>query len=111
VDIFARQELYSHFVFFQGHPEYDALSLEREYLRDISRFLCGERDDYPGIPAGYFDIATEARLAQFRKRASAERNSALNAELPSLTLRPDITTATAATAIFKNWLGYLAETD
>src|SRR6185312_16103892 len=38
VDIFTKQ-LRSHFVFFQGHPEYDAMSLKREYRRDIGRFL------------------------------------------------------------------------
>jgi homoserine O-succinyltransferase len=58
VDIFGKQ-LGSQFVFFQGHPEYDALSLEREYLRDISRFLAGGRDSYPAFPAGYFDTETK----------------------------------------------------
>ena len=43
VDIFARR-MPSRFVFFQGHPEYDALSLQREYMRDIARFLAGQRD-------------------------------------------------------------------
>jgi homoserine O-succinyltransferase len=108
VDIFAK-ELRSQFVFFQGHPEYDALSLEREYLRDIARFLAGERDGYPAIPAGYFDAETEDRLAGFQKRAALERRPALSAELPDRTLRQDIAAGAAATGIFKNWLGYLAE--
>src|SRR5665647_754403 len=76
VDIFAKQ-LRSQFIFFQGHPEYDALSLEREYLRDISRFLAGERQTYPTLPAGYFDAETEERLASFERRASLERRPAL----------------------------------
>jgi homoserine O-succinyltransferase/O-acetyltransferase len=105
IDIFARQ-LRSHFIFFHGHPEYEALSLQREYLRDITRFLSGERDTYPAFPAGYFDIATEHRLTNFQKRASAERKLPLSAELPGLTLRPDMATA-AVTTIFRNWLGYL----
>jgi homoserine O-succinyltransferase/O-acetyltransferase len=108
VDIFAK-ELKSQFVFFQGHPEYDALSLEREYLRDISRYLAGERDSYPALPAGYFDAATEHKLVVFERRARVERRPALSAELPERTLRPDIATGTAATAIFRNWLGYLAQ--
>jgi homoserine O-succinyltransferase len=107
VDIFTKQ-LRSQFVFFQGHPEYDALSLEREYLRDISRFLAGERDAYPAFPAGYFDTETEEKLAGFAKRASVERRPALSAELPSRTLRQDIAAGAAATAIFGNWLGYLS---
>jgi homoserine O-succinyltransferase len=107
VDIFAKQ-LRSQFVFFQGHPEYDALSLEREYLRDISRFLAGERNAYPAFPAGYFDTETEDKLADFKQRASVERRPALSAELPSRTLRHDIAAEAAATAIFRNWLGYLS---
>jgi homoserine O-succinyltransferase/O-acetyltransferase len=108
VDIFAKQ-LRSHFIFFQGHPEYEVLSLQREYLRDISRFLAGERDTYPAVPAGYFDPETEDRLANFRKRAIAGRKPALSAELPILALRQDIAAGAAAAVIFRNWLGYLSD--
>ena len=108
VDIFAKQ-LRSHFIFFQGHPEYDPLSLQREYLRDITRYLSGERNSFPAFPAGYFDIATERRLASFEKRARIERKLPLSVELPHLTLRPDIAAGEAATAIFANWLGYLSD--
>jgi homoserine O-succinyltransferase len=108
VDIFAKQ-LGSQFVFFQGHPEYDALSLEREYLRDISRFLAGQRDTYPAFPVGYFDTETEQRLASFEQRAHLERRPGLSAELPDRTLRQDIAAGAAATAIFTNWLDYLSK--
>jgi len=108
VDIFAKQ-LGSQFIFFQGHPEYDALSLEREYLRDISRFLGGERDSYPAIPAGYYEPEAEERLAGFESRARVERRPGLSAELPGRTLRHDIATGAAATMIFRNWLGFLSE--
>ena len=43
------------FVFFQGHPEYEADSLLLEYRRDIRRFLDRERELYPSMPQGYFD--------------------------------------------------------
>jgi len=108
VDIFAKR-LQSEFIFFQGHPEYDALSIQREYMRDIARFLSGERDGYPSIPWCYFDPATEEVLTRFATRARNQRNPMLAAELPGLTLRSNIVAGTAATAIFKNWLGYLAE--
>ena len=108
VDIFVK-ELRSQFVFFQGHPEYDALSLEREYLRDISRYLAGERDGYPAVPAGYFDTETENRLARFAGRAVVERRPALSAELPDRTLRQDIAAGAAATGIFRNWLRFLSD--
>jgi homoserine O-succinyltransferase len=106
-DIFAKQ-FGSHFVFFQGHPEYEALSLEREYLRDISRFLAGERDTCPAVPAGYFDAETEERLADFARRARIERRPELSNELPDRTLRDNAAARELATAIFRNWLGFLA---
>jgi len=107
VDIFAKQ-LRSQFIFFQGHPEYDALSLQREYLRDITRFLAGQRDVYPAFPRNYFTSETEHRLTNFQKLARIERKLPLSAELPKLTLRPDIAAGAAASAIFGNWLDDLS---
>jgi len=106
VDSFAK-DFGSQFIFFQGHPEYEALSLEREYLRDISRFLAGERDSYPGLPVSYFDTETEQKLAAFAVRAQTERRPALSTELPDRTLRQDIATGAAATVMFRNWLDFL----
>jgi homoserine O-succinyltransferase len=107
VDIFARK-FDSQFIFFQGHPEYDALSLQREYMRDLARFLAGERDEYPAVPAGYFDPPTESRLASFRERALSARTPTLAAELPGLTLRSDVAAGLAAKIIFRNWIDFLA---
>jgi len=106
VDIFARS-MPSRFIFFQGHPEYDALSLQREYMRDIARFLAGQRDDYPRLPKSYFSAETEAVLNAFEARATAKRDPTLAAELPGLTLRPDLDSG-AAQILFKNWIGFLA---
>jgi homoserine O-succinyltransferase len=107
VDIFVRQYA-SRFVFFQGHPEYDALSLQREYLRDIGRYLAREREVYPAVPMSYFDAATEERLARFERLARHQRHPALTNEVPALSLRADIAAGTAAAALFRNWLQYLA---
>ncbi|HWC64208.1 MAG TPA: homoserine O-succinyltransferase, partial [Rhizomicrobium sp.] len=52
-------------VFLQGHPEYSAETLGREYLRDTGRFLRGERENPPAIPENYFDRATEMALEAF----------------------------------------------
>jgi homoserine O-succinyltransferase/O-acetyltransferase len=106
VDIFAKQ-YQSRFIFFQGHPEYDALSLQREYMRDMARFLSGERQNYPLIPENYFDAATESTLQAFEARARFCRDPTLAAELPGLTLRADLGVGTAATVLFRNWIGYL----
>jgi homoserine O-succinyltransferase/O-acetyltransferase len=110
IDIFTKRQR-SQFVFFQGHPEYDCLSLQREYLRDIGRFLAGDYDLYPNAPERYFDAATTVALENFRTRAFAERNPAFFGELPKLTLHPSVIAEpeVAATTIFRNWFGYLAE--
>ncbi|MGO3927644.1 homoserine O-succinyltransferase MetA [Rhodopseudomonas pseudopalustris] len=109
VDIFARQGR-SRFVFFQGHPEYDATSLQREYLRDIGRFLTGERHDYPEFPVDYFDADIEDALDAFRAEAEAARDPAIIARLPHLALRQGTAEGieTTANALFRNWLISLA---
>ncbi|MDF0521604.1 homoserine O-succinyltransferase [Bradyrhizobium yuanmingense] len=106
VDVFVRQYA-SRFVFFQGHPEYDALSLQREYLRDIGRYLARERETYPRVPVSYFDAATEEKLARFERKAAHQRHPALSNELPALKLRADIGAGDAAAVLFRNWLRYL----
>src|SRR5205823_3861572 len=47
VDSFVKKKKESLFVHFQGHPEYSARTLLKEYRRDIRRFLKMERETYP----------------------------------------------------------------
>jgi homoserine O-succinyltransferase len=81
VDMFARQGN-SLFLFFHGHPEYEARTLLGEYRRDVRRFLRGERATYPSIPRDYFDARATRRLAAFRLRAVADRREALIEAFP-----------------------------
>lgn len=108
VDIFAKQ-FASRFIFFQGRPEYDALTLQREYMRDVARFLGGEQNDYPRLPANYFEAATEDVLSRFEARARSLRDPTLAAELPGLALRPDMTAGAASSVLFRNWLSFLRQ--
>jgi homoserine O-succinyltransferase/O-acetyltransferase len=110
VDIFGKRQR-SQFFFFQGHPEYDCLSLQREYLRDVGRYLVGDQELYPNIPEGYFNTATILALEKFRACALAKRDPALIGNLPKLALLPNVTAKpdVAATTIFGNWLRYLAQ--
>lgn len=66
VDAFARDGK-SRQIFFQGHPEYGAETLGREYLRDVGRFLRGE-GARPAIPENYFDRVTENALQALAAR-------------------------------------------
>lgn len=38
----------------QGHPEYDTISLLKEYERELRRYESGERPDLPPYPEDYF---------------------------------------------------------
>ncbi|WP_051133953.1 homoserine O-succinyltransferase [Methylocystis sp. ATCC 49242] len=65
VDVFWRREP-SLFLFLQGHPEYDADTLLKEYRRDVLRFLSGRRDDYPCEPENFFAPETSEKLSALR---------------------------------------------
>ena len=110
VDMFAKQERCLH-VFLQGHPEYEADSLLREYRRDIDRYLRGERDDYPGVPQRYFSEEAAAWANSFRKRALADRDGKLIKAFPMRELGEGLQSRWrgAAAAIYQNWFGYLKE--
>jgi homoserine O-succinyltransferase/O-acetyltransferase len=68
-DMFVKQFENSQFVFFQGHPEYDADTLYGEYCRDIKRYLNGHRTTYPNKPEGYLDGDTIAAFAELQVKA------------------------------------------
>lgn len=53
------------FTLFQGHPEYHALTLLREYRRDVRRYLMGSQGSYPRVPAGYLAPEGEQALEVF----------------------------------------------
>lgn len=58
-------------VFFQGHPEYDTISLLKEYQREVRRFAAGARPDYPPFPENYIDSKHRAVLDEHRGRVVA----------------------------------------
>lgn len=101
-DLFVREGR-SRFVFLQGHPEYSADALGREYLRDVGRFLDG-KEPRPGIPENYFDRVTENALQALgaRDASIADYNEVVTAAVPlqswrSYTLR-----------LFANWIAGIA---
>lgn len=109
VDTFARQDG-SFFLFFQGHPEYEADSLLREYRRDVARFLAGERERYPVLPLGYFSDQAAASAAAFRARALADRGAALAAEFPTTALETGLQSPwrVAALGVYEKWCEFLS---
>lgn len=97
------------FVFFQGHPEYEADSLLLEYRRDIRRFLRRERDSYPAMPRGCFDDEAIAGLNALRERALSDRREAVLEDFSASKLAAHVrnTWRPAAVHLYRNWLLYL----
>lgn len=110
VDSFCKQGQ-SLFVFFQGHPEYEANTLLLEYRRDVQRYFRGDTPDYPSIPQGYFDAPTEAELVAIEQMALHDKSGPV-LDLVLMVLQKAAVTASwrpAATLIYRNWLQYLLE--
>lgn len=57
-------------VCFQGHPEYDTLSLYKEYKREALRHMNGDRKDFPPFPSRYLTAATQEFLKQHKPATS-----------------------------------------
>ncbi|MDD2759306.1 MAG: homoserine O-succinyltransferase [Methylomonas sp.] len=95
-------------VFFQGHPEYDDISLLKEYKREVLRFYHGERDDYPPYPEHYFDDEIKRLLADYAghvrdaKAAGFELKPMPEAQIVE---HLEVTWRDSAKAVFNNWLG------
>lgn len=109
VDLFVRKKKESLFVHFQGHPEYGAETLLKEYRRDIKRFLRGERETYPTMPHGYFNRQATQVLQDFRERVLADR---LEENIDSF---PDSVISglghgwqVSANCVYQNWLNYIS---
>lgn len=95
-------------VFFQGHPEYDTISLLKEYKREVNRFVTGQREDYPPLLDNYFCLQSEAILNEYRERVlAAMAHGQLMPVFPESLImnRIDNTWHDTAEAVINNWLG------
>jgi homoserine O-succinyltransferase len=103
----------SQFVFLQGHPEYDANSLAREYRRDLNRYLRGETERKPARPRGYFGAEAEAELRAMERSAWEDRGRTQIKDISIIdALAPaEATWREAAIAFYRSWLEMIANTD
>jgi len=95
-------------VFFQGHPEYDIISLLKEYKREINRYISGAREDYPPMPENYFTVQISAILEEHKLHvleAMADNRPA--PEMPEALIMEQIdnTWHDTAEAVLNNWIG------
>jgi homoserine O-succinyltransferase/O-acetyltransferase len=97
-------------VFMQGHPEYDGVSLLKEYKREVALFAAGLRSGYPALPRAILAGGGVVRLEEY---ARAVRDAAgLGRQVPDF---PEEEVAgflhenwhPAAGVVFDNWLGVL----
>jgi len=109
VDSFVKKKKRSLFVHFQGHPEYSAHTLLKEYRRDIKRFLRKERETYPSMPKGYFDATATRLLTDFRDVALSDLGEELMEGFPEAALVGSLrkTWHSSAMSIYRNWLQYV----
>ncbi|SJM95782.1 Homoserine O-succinyltransferase [Crenothrix polyspora] len=95
-------------VFFQGHPEYDDISLLKEYKREVLRFYHAEIDEYPPFPENYFNAAVCQVFSAYQQQIMLARETGQT--LPSFPEEGvlehlDNTWRDTAKAVFNNWLG------
>jgi homoserine O-succinyltransferase/O-acetyltransferase len=109
VDMFAKQEKSFH-LFLQGHPEYEASTLLREYRRDVCRYLKRERETYPALPQNYLGEAATTRAASFREQALVDRQPDLMSRFPMEQLAAGLEApwASCAIGIYEKWFEYVA---
>lgn len=95
-------------VMFQGHPEYDAISLLKEYKREVKHFQTGINTEYPPFPENYFTPLCQAILEEYRERVmQAKAHGKPAPAFPENLIRNslDNTWHDSAEAVINNWIG------
>ncbi len=95
-------------VFFQGHPEYDSISLMKEYKREVGRYIDGETKDYPPFPENYFSLKCQTILEEYQDNLNAALKQGTETPVfPEDLIIPylDNTWHDTAEAVINNWIG------
>ncbi|MCU7932881.1 MAG: homoserine O-succinyltransferase [Candidatus Thiodiazotropha sp. (ex Codakia rugifera)] len=95
-------------VYFQGHPEYDTISLLKEYKREVGLYFTAKRKDYPPFPENYFTLRNQAIFNEYRERlelakVNGDKMPAFPEALVIDTL--DNTWHDTAEGVIGNWIG------
>ncbi len=92
-------------VFFQGHPEYDTVSLLKEYKREVLAFLNKARDDYPVFPNNYLTMQNKAILGEYQTKLLLGELGIANFPEALIMQTLNNTWGDTANAIINNWIG------
>ena len=93
-------------VYFQGHPEYGAISLLKEFKREANRYVTGERQKLPRVPENFFTAEGEKIAGEFLACLDSNAGNSVP-DFPEELLSPhcDNTWGDTGKAIVNNWLG------
>lgn len=97
-------------VMFQGHPEYDTISLLKEYKREVQRFSVAARSDYPPLPENVFSTKAAAVLDEYRhmlERALDRGRQPPPFPEERIAAGLDNTWRDTAEGVIGNWLGLI----
>ncbi len=95
-------------VFFQGHPEYDSISLMKEYKREVGRYINGDTEEYPPFPENYFSLKCQTILEEYQDNLNAALKQGTEKPIfPEELIIPylDNTWHDTAEAVINNWIG------
>ena len=92
-------------VFFQGHPEYDTISLLKEYKRDVALYLEHKELSYPPMPDNYLSMQSQAILNEYRANVDSGKMSIKDFPESLISTTLDNTWHDSANAIINNWIG------
>jgi len=97
-------------IFFQGHPEYDTISLLKEFKREVMLFIKSARADYPPFPNDYFGVKSSAILREYKNRVIMALNN--NIDMPEFPENLvidylDNTWHDSARGVVSNWVGLI----
>lgn len=86
----------------QGHPEYDMVSLLKEYVRDLDLYHSGVSKDKPHYPEHYFDDSVR-RILNDPQASAAELETLIEGKIEN-------TWSDSAKSVIGNWIGQVYQT-
>lgn len=90
-------------VLLQGHPEYDMMSLLKEYKREVTNYIEGKRPDYPPPPAHYLNEISLAVAQTHQQKVLNGEKADFPDEAFASTL--DNTWTDSARSLIATWVG------
>ncbi len=95
-------------IFFQGHPEYDTISLLKEFKREVLLYASGENKNFPPFPENYFSEFEKAVIKEYRLAVESSKKQAKPIpEFPEQLIASglDNTWRDSAVEVVGNWMG------